>query len=135
MIFSFGEIRIMANRQSVMHSKEQKLRCISEMEHKVQTLQNEATTPSAQLTLLQRASAGFTGQINGLKFLLQPCSNKLNSEMVPFSTHTGSRSTTKKTLNNQSYYFSLTKIKGSTMMVEDMDQLRELSTKYCMENL
>lgn len=43
----------MANRQSAARSKERKMRYISELEHKVQTLQTEATTLSAQLTLLQ----------------------------------------------------------------------------------
>uniref|UniRef100_A0A2P2MES3 BZIP domain-containing protein n=1 Tax=Rhizophora mucronata TaxID=61149 RepID=A0A2P2MES3_RHIMU len=45
--------RILANRQSAARSKERKMRYISELEHKVQTLQSEATTLSAQLTLLQ----------------------------------------------------------------------------------
>ncbi|MQM17449.1 hypothetical protein Taro_050419 [Colocasia esculenta] len=45
--------RILANRQSAARSKERKLRYISELEHKVQTLQTEATTLSAQLTKLQ----------------------------------------------------------------------------------
>ncbi|XVE67075.1 hypothetical protein DITRI_Ditri08aG0130800 [Diplodiscus trichospermus] len=45
--------RILANRQSAARSKERKMRYISELEHKVQTLQTEATTLSAQLTLLQ----------------------------------------------------------------------------------
>ncbi|GKC97478.1 probable transcription factor PosF21, partial [Tanacetum coccineum] len=43
----------------------------TELEHKVQTLQTEATTLSAQLTLLQRDSAGLTSQNNELKFRLQ----------------------------------------------------------------
>lgn len=45
--------RILANRQSAARSKERRVRYISELEHKVQTLQSEATTLSAQLTLLQ----------------------------------------------------------------------------------
>nr|GMC85355.1 probable transcription factor PosF21 [Ipomoea batatas] len=45
--------RILANRQSAARSKERKMRYIAELEHKVQTLQTEATTLSAQLTLLQ----------------------------------------------------------------------------------
>ncbi|EOA16353.1 hypothetical protein CARUB_v10004500mg [Capsella rubella] len=45
--------RILANRQSAARSKERKMRYIVELEHKVQTLQTEATTLSAQLTLLQ----------------------------------------------------------------------------------
>lgn len=50
---SFLDFRILANRQSAARSKERKMRYISELEHKVQTLQTEATTLSAQLTLLQ----------------------------------------------------------------------------------
>ncbi|XVF35993.1 hypothetical protein REPUB_Repub19eG0019900 [Reevesia pubescens] len=63
--------RILANRQSASRSKERKMRYIAELEHKVQTLQTEATTLSAQLTVLQRDSAGFSSQNNELKFRLQ----------------------------------------------------------------
>ncbi|XP_073272491.1 bZIP transcription factor 29-like [Primulina huaijiensis] len=63
--------RILANRQSAARSKERKTRYIAELEHKVQTLQTEATTLSAQLTLLQRDSAGLTNQNNELKLRLQ----------------------------------------------------------------
>ncbi|EOY14948.1 hypothetical protein QUC31_000301 [Theobroma cacao] len=63
--------RILANRQSAARSKERKMRYIAELEHKVQTLQTEATTLSAQLTMLQRDSAGLTSQNNELKFRLQ----------------------------------------------------------------
>lgn len=63
--------RILANRQSAARSKERKMRYISELEHKVQTLQTEATTLSAQLTVLQRDSAGLASQNNHLKFRLQ----------------------------------------------------------------
>uniref|UniRef100_A0A1D1Y8A5 Putative transcription factor PosF21 n=1 Tax=Anthurium amnicola TaxID=1678845 RepID=A0A1D1Y8A5_9ARAE len=45
--------RILANRQSAARSKERKMRYISELERKVHTLQTEATTLSAQLTMLQ----------------------------------------------------------------------------------
>lgn len=45
--------RILANRQSAARSKERKTKYIVELEHKVQTLQTEATTLSAQLTMLQ----------------------------------------------------------------------------------
>jgi hypothetical protein len=45
--------RILANRQSAARSKERKMRYIQELEHKVQVLQTEATTLSAQLTMLQ----------------------------------------------------------------------------------
>ncbi|CAI9781981.1 unnamed protein product [Fraxinus pennsylvanica] len=63
--------RILANRQSAARSKERKMRYIAELEHKVQTLQTEATTLSAQLTLLQRDSAGLTSHNSELKFRLQ----------------------------------------------------------------
>ncbi|THG05905.1 hypothetical protein TEA_006996 [Camellia sinensis var. sinensis] len=49
--------RIWANRQSAARSKERKMRYIAELERKVQTLQTEATSLSAQLTLLQVDSA------------------------------------------------------------------------------
>lgn len=52
-IISLSCSRILANRQSAARSKERKMRYIAELEHKVQTLQTEATTLSAQLTLLQ----------------------------------------------------------------------------------
>ncbi|KAL8218040.1 hypothetical protein R6Q57_021413 [Mikania cordata] len=45
--------RILANRQSAARSKERKARYISDLERKVQTLQTEATTLSAQLALFQ----------------------------------------------------------------------------------
>jgi len=56
LIFSFAAVthfRILANRQSAARSKERKMRYIAELERKVQTLQSEATTLSAQLTMLQ----------------------------------------------------------------------------------
>lgn len=53
MIFFVSYNRIWANRQSAARSKERKTRYIFELERKVQTLQTEATTLSAQLTLLQ----------------------------------------------------------------------------------
>ncbi|KAG0498603.1 hypothetical protein HPP92_003294 [Vanilla planifolia] len=68
--------RILANRQSAARSKERKMRYISELEHKVQTLQTEATTLSAQLTLLQRDSAGLASQNHQLKFRLQAMEQK-----------------------------------------------------------
>jgi hypothetical protein len=45
--------RILANRVSAARSKERKIKYTGELERKVQTLQTEATTLSAQLTLLQ----------------------------------------------------------------------------------
>ncbi|XP_076908970.1 transcription factor RF2b-like [Bidens hawaiensis] len=63
--------RILANRQSAARSKERKARYISELERKVQTLQTEATTLSAQLALFQRDTAGLSSENTELKLRLQ----------------------------------------------------------------
>jgi regulator of replication initiation timing len=63
--------RILANRQSAARSKERKMRYISELERKVQSLQTEATTLSAQLTLLQKDTTGLTTENSELKLRLQ----------------------------------------------------------------
>ncbi|CAN6344488.1 unnamed protein product [Urochloa humidicola] len=63
--------RILANRQSAARSKERKIKYTSELEMKVQTLQTEATTLSAQLTLLQRDTTGLTAENRELKLRLQ----------------------------------------------------------------
>ncbi|WOL02322.1 hypothetical protein Cni_G11041 [Canna indica] len=63
--------RILANRQSAARSKERKIRYTSELERKVQTLQTEATSLSAQLTLLQRDTTGLTAENRELKLRLQ----------------------------------------------------------------
>ncbi|KAJ0693122.1 putative transcription factor bZIP family [Helianthus annuus] len=63
--------RILANRQSAARSKERKMRYIAELENKVQNLQTEATTLSAQVTLLQRDLTSLTSQNNELKFRVQ----------------------------------------------------------------
>ncbi|CAL5189810.1 unnamed protein product [Lathyrus oleraceus] len=63
--------RILANRQSAARSKERKARYIHELERKVQTLQTEATTLSAQLTLYQRDTTGLSNENTELKLRLQ----------------------------------------------------------------
>ncbi|KAM7280476.1 hypothetical protein ACFE04_007610 [Oxalis oulophora] len=63
--------RIWANRQSAARSKERKMRYIAELERKLQTLQTEATTLSAQLSLLQRDTNGLTAENSELKLRLQ----------------------------------------------------------------
>ncbi|KAG8057416.1 hypothetical protein GUJ93_ZPchr0002g24743 [Zizania palustris] len=63
--------RIWANRQSAARSKERKMRYIAELERKVQTMQTEATTLSAQLALLQRDTTGLTTENSELKLRLQ----------------------------------------------------------------
>ncbi|PNT08535.1 hypothetical protein POPTR_013G156900v4 [Populus trichocarpa] len=63
--------RILANRQSAARSKERKARYILELERKVQTLQTEATTLSAQLSLFQRDTTGLSTENTELKLRLQ----------------------------------------------------------------
>lgn len=63
--------RILANRQSAARSKERKARYINELERKVQTLQTEATTLAAQLTMYQRDTTGLTTENTQLKVRLQ----------------------------------------------------------------
>lgn len=63
--------RILANRQSAARSKERKMRYIAELERKVQTLQLEATTLSAQLAMLQRDTTGMTSENSDLKIRVQ----------------------------------------------------------------
>ncbi|GKV09600.1 hypothetical protein SLEP1_g21076 [Rubroshorea leprosula] len=63
--------RILANRQSAARSKERKAHYILELERKVQTLQTEATTLSAQLSLFQRDITGLTTENTELKIRLQ----------------------------------------------------------------
>ncbi|KAH0468667.1 hypothetical protein IEQ34_001899 [Dendrobium chrysotoxum] len=63
--------RILANRQSAARSKERKARYISDLERRVQTLQTEATTLSAQLTLFQRDTTGLTAENAELRLRLQ----------------------------------------------------------------
>ncbi|XP_062183677.1 transcription factor RF2a-like [Phragmites australis] len=63
--------RILANRQSAARSKERKMRYIAELERKVQTLQTEATTLSAQLSMLQRDTTGLTSENSDLKVRVQ----------------------------------------------------------------
>nr|XP_010909006.1 transcription factor RF2a-like [Elaeis guineensis] len=63
--------RMWANRQSAARSKERKMRYISELERQVQSLQTDATTLSAQLTMLQRDTNGLTAENSELKLQLQ----------------------------------------------------------------
>lgn len=57
--FNF-HFRILANRQSAARSKERKIRYTNELEKKVQMLQSEATSLSAQVTVLQVSSLLFS---------------------------------------------------------------------------
>lgn len=63
--------RILANRQSAARSKERKLKYIAELEHKIQKLQTEATSLSAQVSTLTRDSKGLSTQNSELKLRLQ----------------------------------------------------------------
>ncbi|PPS01602.1 hypothetical protein GOBAR_AA19055 [Gossypium barbadense] len=64
-------LEIWANRQSAARSKERKMRYIAELERKIQTLQTEATSLAAQLTLLQKDSTGMSAENSELKLRLQ----------------------------------------------------------------
>ncbi|XP_042489504.1 probable transcription factor PosF21 [Macadamia integrifolia] len=74
--------RIWANRQSAARSKERKMRYISELERKVQTLQTEATTLSAQLSMLQRDTTGLTAENSELKLRLQTMEHQVHLQDV-----------------------------------------------------
>ncbi|WVZ65566.1 hypothetical protein U9M48_014907 [Paspalum notatum var. saurae] len=74
--------RIWANRQSAARSKERKMRYIAELERKVQTLQTEATTLSAQLALLQRDTTGLTTENNELKIRLQTMEQQVHLQDI-----------------------------------------------------
>ncbi|XP_074583060.1 transcription factor VIP1-like [Curcuma longa] len=63
--------RILANRQSAARSKERKIHYTTELEQKIQALQTDATTLSAQLTHFQRDSTGLTAENRELKLRLQ----------------------------------------------------------------
>lgn len=68
--------RILANRQSAARSKERKARYILELERKVLSLQTEATTLSAQLTLFQRDTTWLSSENTELKLRLQVMEQK-----------------------------------------------------------
>lgn len=63
--------RVLANRQSAARSKDRKIKYTSELERKVQTLQTEATTLSAQVTIMQRDTTGLTTENRELQLRLQ----------------------------------------------------------------
>lgn len=70
--------RIWANRQSAARSKERKMRYIAELERKVQVLQTNATSLSAQLALLQRDTNSLTAENSELKLRLQSMEQKVH---------------------------------------------------------
>ncbi|XP_059659872.1 transcription factor RF2b-like [Cornus florida] len=63
--------RILANRQSAARSKERKARYISELERKVQMVQEEAATHCSQLTLFKRETMTLASENTKLKLRLQ----------------------------------------------------------------
>ncbi|KAH1214648.1 Transcription factor VIP1 [Glycine max] len=63
--------RILANRLSAARSKERKMRYISELELKVQTLQTETTTLSTQFTKLQMNNSELKSENNEYKLRIQ----------------------------------------------------------------
>lgn len=74
---SGSPLRILANRVSAAHSKEQKAQYTAELEHKVPFLQTEATILLAQLRHLQRDSMGLHNQNSELRFRLQAMEQQL----------------------------------------------------------
>ncbi|GFQ04410.1 transcription factor rf2b [Phtheirospermum japonicum] len=107
--------RILANRQSAARSKERKARYISELERKVQTLQTEATTLSAQLTLFQNTELKLRLQAMEQQAQLRDALNEaLKHEVERLRIATGEISTTSETFNlsmeqipyNQPTFFS-----------------------------
>ncbi|XP_024983292.1 probable transcription factor PosF21 isoform X1 [Cynara cardunculus var. scolymus] len=72
--------RIWANRQSAARSKERKMRYIAELERKVQILQTEASSCSAQLALLQRDTNGLAAENNELKLRLQTMKQQIHMQ-------------------------------------------------------
>ncbi|KAL7616228.1 hypothetical protein Lser_V15G02929 [Lactuca serriola] len=74
--------RIWANRQSAVRSKERKMRYITELESQVQTLQTQATSLSAQLTILQRETHGLLAENTELKLRLQAMEQQVHVQDV-----------------------------------------------------
>ncbi|KAI8020311.1 Transcription factor RF2a [Camellia lanceoleosa] len=66
---------------SAARSKERKMRYIAELERKFQTLQTEATSLSAQLTLLQRDTNGLTAENSELKLRLQTMEQQIDEHV------------------------------------------------------
>ncbi|OVA00035.1 Basic-leucine zipper domain [Macleaya cordata] len=108
--------RILANRQSAARSKERKARYIIELERKVQTLQTEATTLSAQLTLFQRDTTGLSTENTELKLRLQAMEQQaqlrdalneaLKQELERLKVATGEMVNSSETFNLGMHYMS-----------------------------
>ncbi|KAK6145700.1 hypothetical protein DH2020_022520 [Rehmannia glutinosa] len=141
--------RILANRQSAARSKERKARYISELERKVQTLQTEATTLSAQLTLFQRDTSGLSNENTELKLRLQAMEQQaqlrdalneaLKQEVERLRIATGEIPTSSDTFNlamqhvpyNQSAFFSPLSQSGPTDSQNvQMPQFHHLQTGH-----
>jgi hypothetical protein len=130
--------RILANRQSAARSKERKMRYIVELEHKVQTLQTEATTLSAQLTLLQRDMMGLTNQNNELKFRLQAMEQQarlrdalneaLNGEVQRLKVAIGEVS------HNESDRSKMQSLNADMFQQLNISQLRQQPHSQCQHN-
>ncbi|KAK4489329.1 hypothetical protein RD792_005133 [Penstemon davidsonii] len=138
--------RILANRQSAARSKERKARYMSELERKVQTLQTEATTLSAQLTLFQRDTTGLSNENTELKLRLQAMEQQaqlrdalneaLKQEVERLKLATGELSAATDTFSlsmqhhvpyNQSAFFSHHSQQNDTQSLQ-MPQFHPLST-------
>ncbi|KAF8104030.1 hypothetical protein N665_0181s0051 [Sinapis alba] len=139
--------RILANRQSAARSKERKARYIQELERKVQSLQTEATTLSAQLTLFQRDTNGLANENTELKLRLQAMEQQahlrnalneaLRKELERMKIETGEISG-----NSDSYDMGMQQVQysPSTFMAippyhhgQDMQQMHGFNPSHPME--
>ncbi|KAJ0250784.1 Basic leucine-zipper 52 [Hirschfeldia incana] len=141
--------RILANRQSAARSKERKARYIQELERKVQSLQTEATTLSAQLTLFQRDTNGLANENTELKMRLQAMEQQahlrnalneaLRKELERMKIETGEISG-----NSDSFDMGMQQVQysPSTFMAippyhhgQDMQQMHGFNTSHPMERM
>ncbi|WOL16628.1 transcription factor RF2b-like [Canna indica] len=119
--------RILANRQSAARSKQRKANYILELERKVQTLQTEATTLSAQLTLFQKDISELANENAGLKLWLQSMeqqaqlrdgiSDALKQEVERLKIATG-----EKVDRRETYNLGLVQLPYSSVMTSSQEQ-------------
>ncbi|KAF8116142.1 hypothetical protein N665_0020s0006 [Sinapis alba] len=96
---------MIANRLSAARSKERKTQYIAELEHKVQTLQSEATTLSAQLTHLQNLNSELKFRLQAMEQKAQlrtALSEKLIEEVQRLRLAIGERSRSESNISKTS---------------------------------
>ncbi|THU68060.1 hypothetical protein C4D60_Mb05t31260 [Musa balbisiana] len=138
--------RILANRQSAARSKQRKANYILELERKVQTLQTEATTLSAQLILLQKDISELATENAGLKLWLQSMeqqaqlhdgvSDALKQEVERLHIVTGG-----KVNKSEPYNLGLLNLPYSSLMMPSEEQPKihpqglECHAQFCQSQL